>query len=98
MFLAALMSAFSVCPQDRHRKEAWLSRASRSLVPHAEHVWLVNAGLTFCTRPGALSSRRLTIRPQPDAAMARFRPALARTFRPGSATVPLAERVMLAIR
>ena len=50
------------------------------------------------TRPGAFSSRRRTSRPHPDRRMPRFSPALARTFRPGSCGVPLADRVMFLMR
>jgi hypothetical protein len=97
MFLAAFTSALQAYPQAVHRKLAWLSREFRSTCPHAEQRWLVYAGLIFCTRPGALSSRRRTSSPQPLSRMARFSPALARTFEPGPAVVPLADRVMLAI-
>ena len=48
-------------------------------------------------RPGALSSSRRTSTPQPDRRISRFSPALARTFRPGVAAVPLAVRVMFRI-
>jgi len=54
MFLAAFTSALQAYPQEMHRKAAWLSRDFRSTCPHAEHRWLVNTGLTFSTRPGAL--------------------------------------------
>jgi hypothetical protein len=97
MFLAAFTSAWQAKPQAVHRNRAWLSRESRSTCPHAEHRWLVNAGLIFSTRPGALSSSRRTSRPHPDPRMARFSPALARTFRPGFSRVPLADRVMFVI-
>jgi hypothetical protein len=53
MFLAAFTSAWPAKPQAVHRKRAWLSRDLPSTYPHAEHRWLVNAGLTFSTRPGA---------------------------------------------
>jgi hypothetical protein len=36
MFLAAFTSALAAYRQDRHRKAAWLSRAWRSTIPHAE--------------------------------------------------------------
>ena len=60
-----------------HGSTAWLSRESRSTCPHAEHRWLVNAGLTFSTRPGALSCSRRTSSPHPDPRIPRFSPALA---------------------
>jgi hypothetical protein len=66
MFLAAFTSALQAKPQATHRKRAWLSRLSDAMCPHAEQRWLVNAGLIFSTRPGALSSRRRTSRPQPE--------------------------------
>jgi hypothetical protein len=53
MFKAAFTSAWQAKAQAVHRNTAWLSRESRSTCPHAEHRWLVNAGLTFSTRPGA---------------------------------------------
>ena len=57
----------------------------------------MNAGLTFSTRPGALSSSRRTSSPHPDPRIPRFSPALARTFRPGFSRVPFADRVMFPI-
>ena len=94
MFRAAFTSALPAKPQAVHTKRAWLSRDSGSTCPHAEHRWLVKCGLTFSTRPGALSSSRRTSRPHPDRRMPRFSPALARTFRPGAPAVPRANRVM----
>jgi hypothetical protein len=94
MFLAAFTSAWQANPQAVHTKRAWLSRDSASTCPHAEHRWLVNAGLIFSTRPGALSSSRRASSPQPDRIIARFSPAFCRTFWPGAPVVPLAERVM----
>ncbi len=98
IFLAAFTSALQAYPQAVHTKHAWLSRDFGSTCPHAEHRWLVKCGLIFWIRPGAFSSRRRTSRPQPDRMISRFSPAFCRTFRPGSAMVPLAERVMLATR
>ena len=98
MFLAAFTSAWQANPQAVHRKTAWLSRDPRSTCPHAEHRWLVNAALTFSTRPGAFSSRRRTSSPHPDRKMPRFSPAFWQTFRPGLSGVPLADRVMAPIR
>ena len=49
MFLAAFTSAWQAYPQAVHRKTAWLSRDFGSTRPHAEHCWLVNAGLIFST-------------------------------------------------
>src|SRR5690242_11876900 len=98
MFFAALTSAFSVYAQATQRKRAWLSRLSDATCPHAEQRWLVNAGLTLSTLPGALSSRRRASRPQPERLIARFRAALAATLRPGALIVPRAERVMLLMR
>jgi hypothetical protein len=72
MFLAAFTSALQAKPQAVHRKLAWLSRDFGSTCPHAEHRWLVNAGLTFSTRPGALPSSRRTSSPQPEARISRF--------------------------
>ena len=83
MFLAAFTSAWQANPQAVHRKTAWLSRDFPSTCPHAEHRWLVNAGLIFSTRPGAFCSRRRASSPHPDRKMPRFSLALARTFRPG---------------
>ena len=60
----------------------------QSTCPHAEHRWLVNAGLIFSTRPGALSSSRRTSSPQPDRRISRFSPAFCRTFRPGCPACP----------
>ena len=97
MFFAAFTSAWPAYPQAVHRKRAWLSRDFGSTCPHAEHRWLVNAGLIFSTRPGALSSRRPTSSPQPDLRISLFSPALARTFRPGLRAVPLPDRVMALI-
>jgi hypothetical protein len=47
MFLAATMSACSVCPHEVQEKTAWLSRLFPSAFPHAVsgHVWDVYAGL-----------------------------------------------------
>src|SRR5215472_16752190 len=95
MFTAAFTSALPQYPQARHRKTAWLSRASGLRVLHCEHTWLVYAGLTFSTRPAALCSRRVANVDQAELRMARLRPAFCRTFRPGDSAVPLAERVML---
>ena len=97
MFLAAFTSAWPAKPQAVHRNTAWLSRESRSTRPHAEHRWLVNAGLTFSTGPGALSSSRRTSSPHPERSISWFSPALARTLRPGFSRVPFADRVMLPI-
>ncbi len=97
MFLAAFTSALQAYPQAVHANRAWLSREFASTCPHAEQRWLVYAGLIFCTRAGALSCSRRTSRPQHDRMISRFSPALARTFRPGFAVVPRAERVMVAI-
>jgi hypothetical protein len=83
MLIAAFTSALAAKPQAVHRNTAWLSREPRSTRPHAEHRWLVNAGLIFSTRPGALSCSRRTSKPHPEARMPRFSPALARTPRPG---------------
>jgi len=94
MFLAAFTSAWQAKPQAVHRKTAWLSRDFGSTCPHAEHRWLVNAALTFSTRPGAFSSRRRTSSPHPDRKIPRFSPDLARTFRPGARVVPFADRVI----
>src|SRR5438046_1267423 len=84
MFFAALTSALSVYAQATQRKRAWLLRLSGARCPHAEQRWLVNAGLTFSTLPGALSSRRRASRPQPERLIPRFRAALAATLRPGA--------------
>ena len=65
MFLAAFTSALQAKPQAVHRNTAWLSRESGSTCPHAEHRWLVNAGLTFSTRPGALSCQPAHQQPPP---------------------------------
>jgi hypothetical protein len=82
MFLAAFTSALQAYPQAVHWKTAWLSGDFASTCPHAEHRWLVNAGLIFSTRPGAFSSRRRTSSPHPDRRMPRFSPAFWPTFRP----------------
>ena len=97
MFLAAFTSALSAYPQAVHTNRAWLSRESAFTCPHAEHRWLVNAGLIFSTRPGAFSSSRRTSSPHPDRKIPRFSPALARTFRPGLSRVPFADRIMFLI-
>ena len=93
MLMAAFTSAWQAKPQAVHRNTAWLSREPRSTCPHAEHRWLVNAGLTFSTRPRAFSSSRRTSSPHPERRIPRFSPALARMFRPGFSRVPLADRV-----
>ncbi len=97
MFLAAFTSALQTKPQTVQTKRAWLSRDSESTCPHAEHRWLVKAGLIFSTWPGAFSSSRRTSSPQPDRRISRLSPDLARTFLPGLPAVPLAERVMFLI-
>ncbi len=97
MFLAAFTSALQANLQVTHAKRAWLLRLSDAMRPHALQRWLVNAGLTLSTRQGALSSKRRASRPQPEAMISLLSPALALTFRPGSALVPRAERAMLAI-
>jgi len=94
MFVAAFTSALPVQVQATQAKRAWLLRLFAAMCPHAEHRCDVYAGLIFSTRPGALSSSRRTSRPHPAAAISRFSPAFARTFRPGWSMVPLAERVM----
>src|SRR5512135_2592328 len=94
MLMAAFTSALLAYPQAVHRKTAWLSRDLGSTCPHAEHRWLVNAALTFSTRPGAFCSSRRTSRPHPDRRIFRFSPDLARTLRPGDRAVPLSDRVM----
>ncbi len=58
MFLAAFTSALQAYPQAVQANTAWLSRLLADTCPHAEQRWLVYAGGTFSTRPGALSSRR----------------------------------------
>ena len=95
--LAAFTSALQAKPQAVQTKRAWLSRDSASTCPHAEHRWLVNAGLIFSTRPGALSSSRRTRSPNPTVRISRLSPDLAWTFLPGFPAVPLAERVMFLI-
>ena len=77
MFRAAFTSALQANPQAVHRKTARLSRELPSTCLHALQRWLVNAGLIFCTLPGALSCSRRTSRPHPEARMLRFSPALA---------------------
>ena len=98
MFLAAFTSALSVKRQAMQRNRAWLSRLPAAMCPHAEQRWLVKAGLTFSTRPVALSSSRRTSSPHPDRRISRLSPALARTFLPGFPAVPLAVRVMSGMR
>ena len=98
MLTAAFTSAWQAKPQAVHTNRAWLSRDFASTCPHAEHRWLVNAGLTFSTRPGAFSSSRRTSSPHPDRKIPRFSPALARTLRPGSSRVPFADWVIFLIR
>jgi hypothetical protein len=56
MLTAAFTSALPAKPQAVHRNTAWLSREPRSTRPHAEHRWLVNAGLTFSAIPLILDS------------------------------------------
>ena len=97
MFLAAFTSALQAKPQAVQTKRAWLSRDFASTCPHAEQRWLLNAGLTFSTRPRALFSSLRTSNPQPEARMPRFNPAFCLTFRPGASRVPRAERVMFWI-
>jgi hypothetical protein len=61
----------------------------------------VNAGLIFSARPGALSSRRRTIRPHPDRGMPRFRPVLLDRqvpHVPGIRAVPQQDILLLAGR
>jgi uncharacterized membrane protein YhhN len=58
MFLAAFTSALQEKVQATQAKRAWLLRLSAAMYPHAEQRWLVNAGLIFSTRPGALSCSR----------------------------------------
>src|SRR5512146_1953467 len=94
MFRAAFTSALPTYPQTVQAKRAWLSRDLASTCPHAEQHWLVYAAGTLSTRPGALLSSLRSSRPQPEARMPRFRPALAATFRPGDSADPLADRVM----
>ena len=79
-------------------EDGWLSRALRSTTPHAQQRWLVNAGLTYSTRPAALWARRPANRLQPGRRIDRFNPAFCRTWRPGWAIVPRALRVMVATR
>ena len=97
MLMAAFTSALQAKPQAVHRNTAWLSREPRSTRPHAEHRWLVNAGLIFSTRPGALSSSRRTSSPHPDRQDPPVQPGLGRTLRPGFSRVPFADRVMFLI-
>jgi hypothetical protein len=92
--LLCLFEVVSFPGWQKHGALGWTTDIAR---PHAEHRWLVNAGLTFSTRPGAFSCRRRTISPHPDRKISRFSPAFCRTPRPGSSTVPLAERVMFLI-
>ena len=73
MFLAAFTSALQAKPQAVHTKRAWLSRDFPSTRPHAEQRWLVNTGLTFSTRPGALSARRRASSPHPGVGYSRYR-------------------------
>src|SRR5439155_3616579 len=97
MFLAAFTSALQAKLQATQAKRAWLLRLSAAMCPHAEQRWLVNAGLTFSIRPGALSARRRISSPQPDRMIPRLSPAFWATFRPGSALVPLADRVIFVM-
>ena len=53
-----------------------------------------NRAATFSIRPGAFSSSRRTSSPHPERWISRFNPAFAATFRPGTCTVPRAERVI----
>src|SRR5262249_60977762 len=98
MFLAAFTSALSVNAQARQAKTAWFLRLPAAICPHALHRCEVYAEITLWTRLGALSSRRLTSKPQPDRMISRFSPALAATLRPGFTGVPFADLAMSWIR
>ena len=49
MLIAALSSAFAVCPHEAHRKQDWVLRLSFATCPHALHVREVLRGSTYCT-------------------------------------------------
>jgi hypothetical protein len=98
MFRAAFTSALSAAAQARQAKTAWLLWLPAAIYPHPLHRCEVYAEVTFWIRPGALASRRLTSKPQPDRMISRFSPALAATFRPGWPTVPFADRAVPWIR
>jgi hypothetical protein len=70
------------------------------MCPHcAQHRDVFFGSTLTTTRPAlsAFSRISLTNVPHPASAMLRFKPDLAATFRPGSSTVPFAERSMLRI-
>src|SRR3954447_20399986 len=77
-----------------HSKSAWFLRDFGSTTVQTLQVSDVYAGFTLSTRPCAFCSNRITNWLQPAARMPRFRPAFARTLRPGFSRVPRAERVM----
>jgi hypothetical protein len=76
-------------------------RDSGSRTPHAEHVWLVNAGRTSRSSDPNLGALYASWRRRSYGALsstARFSPALALTFLPGSSRLPLADLVMAFTR
>jgi hypothetical protein len=98
MFRAAFRSACSAWPQAVHRNSRpQPGRDSGSQSPHAEHLWLVNAGRTSRSSDPNLGALYASWRFRSYGAlsrMARFSPALALTFLPGSTLVPFADLVM----
>ena len=62
MFLAAFMSACSVCPQALQTKTAWLSRFSGAQCLHSEQVCDVCFGFTAMTSTGAVAFAALSCR------------------------------------
>src|SRR5215216_4918906 len=102
MFRAAFRSACSTWPQVVHaNSRPQPGRDSGSRSPHAEQVWLVNAGRTSRSSDPNLGALYASWRCRSYGAlsrMARFRPVLALAFLKGSSLVPLADLVMLVTR
>src|SRR5260370_25155726 len=97
---AALTSAWSLNPHARQENTACEGRFAASVCPQDEQRWLVPLGFTTISSRPASSALYATIEmnaPQDAARISRLSPAFWATLEPGSATVPLAERVMLAI-
>jgi hypothetical protein len=93
MFFAALRSACSVWPQATPWKRAWQVRFSAATCPQTEHCWLAYAGVTATSIAPRQAVLYWSIKRdigQPLRRIARFIPALASTFLPGTSVVPAA--------
>jgi hypothetical protein len=94
---AALMSAFSAYLQPTQTNSDCERRERASISPHELHsrdVFLGSTSTIVRTALSAFSTSMCLKIDQPAFRISRFKPAFALTFRPGSSSVPAADRVI----